>query len=44
MLVPELKDVAESLKIENYHKLPKQELVYKILDKQAIAPEVAKEA
>ncbi len=42
MLVPELKDVAESLKIENYHKLPKQELVYKILDKQAIAPELAK--
>jgi transcription termination factor Rho len=44
MLVPELKDIAESLKIDNYHKLPKQELVYKILDKQAIAPELAKEA
>ncbi|MEO6167373.1 MAG: transcription termination factor Rho [Chitinophagales bacterium] len=43
MLVPELKDIAESLKIENYHKLPKQELVYKILDKQAIAPELNKE-
>lgn len=43
MLVPELKDIAESLKIENYHKLPKQELVYKILDKQAIAPELSKE-
>ena len=44
MLVPELKDIAESLKIDNYHKLPKQELVYKILDKQAIAPELTKEA
>ncbi|HUM46028.1 MAG TPA: transcription termination factor Rho [Chitinophagales bacterium] len=43
MLVPELKDIAESLKIENYQKLPKQELVYKILDKQAIAPELSKE-
>ena len=43
MLVPELKDIAESLKIDNYHKLPKQELVYKILDKQAIAPENIKE-
>ncbi len=44
MLVPELKDIAESLKIDNYQKLPKQELVYKILDKQAIAPELTKEA
>lgn len=43
MLVPELKDVAESLKIENYQKLPKQELVYKILDKQAVAPEAVNE-
>jgi transcription termination factor Rho len=36
MLLPELQDVAESLKIENFKKLNKQDLVYKILDKQAI--------
>jgi transcription termination factor Rho len=42
MLVPELKDIAENLKIENHQKLVKQELIYKILDKQAIAPELSK--
>src|SRR4030095_16174070 len=42
MLVPELKDIAEGLKIDNHHKLNKQELIYKILDKQAVAPEVSK--
>lgn len=36
MLVPELLDIAEDLKIENAKKLNKQELVYKILDKQAV--------
>ena len=35
MLVPELLDIAEQLKIPNSKKLDKQELVYKILDKQA---------
>lgn len=34
MLVPELLDIAEQLKISNAKKLDKQELVYKILDKQ----------
>jgi transcription termination factor Rho len=38
MLVPELLDIAEQLKIPNSKKLDKQELVYKILDKQALAP------
>ncbi len=38
MLVPELLDIAEQLKIANPKKLDKQELVYKILDKQALAP------
>ncbi len=38
MLVPELLDIAEQLKISNAKKLDKQELVYKILDKQALAP------
>ncbi|MDQ3277555.1 MAG: Rho termination factor N-terminal domain-containing protein, partial [Bacteroidota bacterium] len=37
MLLPELQDIAENLQIENYKKLPKQELVYKILDQQAVA-------
>jgi len=36
MLVPELHDIAENLKVENYRKLDKQELIYKILDQQAI--------
>jgi transcription termination factor Rho len=36
MLVPELLDIAEELKIDNAKKLNKQELVYKILDKQAV--------
>ncbi len=42
MLVPELLDIAEQLKISNAKKLDKQELVYKILDKQAIAPSDSK--
>jgi transcription termination factor Rho len=37
MLVPELLDIAEQLKIPNSKKLSKQDLVYKILDNQAIA-------
>ncbi len=37
MLVPELLDIAEQLKIPNSRKLGKQDLVYKILDSQAIA-------
>jgi transcription termination factor Rho len=37
MLVPELLDIAEQLKIPNAKKLDKQALVYKILDNQAIA-------
>ncbi|MBY0534796.1 MAG: transcription termination factor Rho [Chitinophagaceae bacterium] len=36
MLVPELLDIAEQLKIQNAKKMDKQELVYKILDKQAV--------
>ncbi|MBS1631035.1 MAG: transcription termination factor Rho [Bacteroidetes bacterium] len=36
MLVPELLDIAEQLKIPNTKKLDKQELVYKILDRQAV--------
>jgi transcription termination factor Rho len=36
MLVPELLDIAEQLKIPNAKKLSKQDIVYKILDGQAI--------
>ena len=37
MLVPELQDIAEQLAITNYKKLEKQDLVYKILEQQAVA-------
>ncbi|MDH7464590.1 transcription termination factor Rho [Chitinophagaceae bacterium 26-R-25] len=36
MLVPELLDIAEQLKISNAKKLEKQDLIYKILDSQAV--------
>jgi len=36
MLVPELLDIAEQLRITNAKKLDKQQLIYKILDKQAV--------
>jgi transcription termination factor Rho len=42
MLVPELLDIAEQLKIPNAKKLDKQELVYKILDKQAVMASAVK--
>jgi transcription termination factor Rho len=37
MLVPELREVAENLGLKGYKKLNKQELIYKILDEQAVA-------
>jgi transcription termination factor Rho len=36
MLLPELHDVAEQLSIPNFKKLNKQDLIYKILDSQAL--------
>jgi len=36
MLLPELHDVAEQLSIPNFKKLNKQDLIYKILDSQAV--------
>src|SRR5215469_12524982 len=42
MLVPELLDIAEQLKIAGAKKLEKQELVYKILDKQALTAKDSK--
>ena len=44
MLVPELLDIAEQLKIPSAKKLDKQELVYKILDKQAVVSSEKSEA
>ena len=44
MLVPELLDIAEQLKITGAKKLDKQELVYKILDKQALTNDGKAEA
>lgn len=43
MLVPELLDIAEQLKIPNAKKLSKQDLVYKILDSQAVKASEKKE-
>ena len=37
MLLPELLDVADGLHIDNAKKLDKQELIYKILDQQAVS-------
>jgi transcription termination factor Rho len=41
--VTELREIAETLKIEKTEKLKKQELVYKILDEQALKPVEKKE-
>ena len=37
-LLSELKEIAEELGVDNYKKLPKKELIYKILDQQASNP------
>ncbi len=37
MLVPELREIAEKMDIDGYKRLAKQDLIYKILDQQAIA-------
>jgi len=39
MLVPELKELAEELGLQGYKRLNKQELIYKILDEQALNKE-----
>ncbi len=41
-LLSELKEIADSLALKKFKKLPKQELVYKILDEQAIDPSIVK--
>ena len=40
-LLSELKEIAATLQVSNYNHLSKQELIYKILDQQAILPETA---
>lgn len=40
MLVPELKDIAEQLGISGYKKLNKKDLIYKILDQQALGKSI----
>ncbi|MFQ5447080.1 MAG: Rho termination factor N-terminal domain-containing protein, partial [Saprospiraceae bacterium] len=37
MLVPELREIAERLEVSGYKRLAKQDLIYKILDQQAVA-------
>src|ERR1700741_4284385 len=44
MLVPELLDIAEQLAINGTKKMDKQELIYKILDKQALMASEKKES
>ncbi|RPD50951.1 transcription termination factor Rho [Paracnuella aquatica] len=44
MIVPELLDIAEQLRIDNANKLDKQELIYKILDRQAVVASEGKAA
>jgi transcription termination factor Rho len=42
MLVPELVDIAEKLQVPNAKQLAKQDLIYTILDKQAVMESVAR--
>ncbi|MEO5572163.1 MAG: transcription termination factor Rho [Bacteroidia bacterium] len=42
-LLAELKEIAKQLKIEGYEHLRKQDLIYKILDHQALSPEITQE-
>ena len=44
MLVPELKEIAEQLELKGYKRLSKQDLIYKILDHQAIVGKDTKSA
>ncbi len=44
MLVPELREVAEQIGLNGYKRLTKQELIYKILDHQAVLGENERQA
>jgi len=39
-LLPELKDIAKKMSIDSFEQLKKQDLIYKILDHQALNPEI----
>lgn len=39
-LLPELKEIAKKMSIESFDQLKKQDLIYKILDHQALNPEI----
>lgn len=41
-LLSELREIAESLKLKNFKRASKKDLIYKILDEQAINPEAVK--
>lgn len=43
MLVPELRDVAEKSGLTGYKRLSKQELIYKILDQQALTSQISED-
>ena len=40
--VIELKEIAKQLEVKKFQKLKKEELVYQILDQQAVKPEAVK--
>ena len=44
MAIEAAEEIAEDLGVKNYKKLSKKELIYKILDQQAVAPEAASAA
>ena len=39
MLVPELRDIAQRMGVNGFRRLAKQDLIYKILDTQAVGTE-----
>ncbi len=43
MLVPELREIAEKINLKGYKRLSKQDLIYKILDQQALSGEATSE-
>src|SRR5688572_2073816 len=43
MILPELKEIADKLKIKGSDKLEKQELILKVLDAQALNPSASQE-
>lgn len=43
MILPELKEIAENLKLKGFQRLEKQDLIHKILDAQALKAEVSAE-